>query len=111
MCPYWKYGLPALRDSLIALPARPRRHDFPYLPQLPTDDRNRIESAIVDDWAVELFRYCRRCSSPGLRMVAMLTDAQEHLNDAYARVGIEPTDAAMDRVRSWQRLAARFDTT
>jgi hypothetical protein len=107
--PYFRYGAPALYTKLGALPSR-RQAEPPFAIDPPTNERIRVECAIVDDWAIELFRFCYRRSSAALRMNAMLIEVERSLEpaDANLRIGLFPTVEACHRVMMWRRLAMRL---
>jgi hypothetical protein len=103
--PYFRYGVPALRDRLRALPTR-RQPQPPFELNPATQERIQIECGIVDEWAIELLDYCRHRPYGDLRFHAMLLEAR-HIdpNDAYWRMAFNPTWEACARVREWLQFA------
>jgi hypothetical protein len=101
----FKYGEPALRDQLLSLPPWPRQQP-PGVYELPPRDRIEIECCIVDDWAVELFEYCRTRPQSGLRMTAMLDQVDKAISpwDRH-RIGLHTSIECFERIVFWQRLA------
>ncbi len=100
--PYGRYGKLALCNKLLELPSRRQSHP-PFELQAPTKERIELECQIVDDWAIDLFRYCCRRPQPGLRMYAMVANAARDFNpaDVYMRLGLYPTYEACARIRAW----------
>ena len=94
---YRTYGAHALVERLLALPSRP-------IADPPTPERIDLECQIVDQWAVELFQYCRTRHSCGLRMYAMISAAHNY------GIRLHATWEAHDRIWMWKRLAERMHT-
>jgi hypothetical protein len=104
---YFKYGTPALINRLLALPERSDKHNLSRANE--TRQRTSIECDIVDDWATNLFVYCLKRSASGLRMVAILSDAERSIAPGDpARIGLYPTWSTLERIREWHRLAMRM---
>lgn len=103
--PYFRYGVPALRDKLLALPMR-RRAPSPVALCAATEELIQTECRIVDEWAIDLFKYCHRRPHGDRRFHAMLVQARDiDPNDAHWRMGLFPTWEACERVHHWLRLA------
>jgi hypothetical protein len=102
--PYLRFGAASLRDRLIALPERERPKSL-YRLDDPVD-RATQECAVIDAWALELFRYCSRRPPTGLRMVAMLSETESCIKPGDPqRIGLHLTWGAFERLQSWHRLA------
>lgn len=73
-----------------------------------SDNRRVAERALFDEWAVDLFLYCRQEPQSGLRYLAMLHDAEARTALALAKEGYDVSLAAMTRLRDWRKLAMQL---
>lgn len=99
--PGYQFGFTALYMQLLGASQRSNHKDFD------TNAQAQLECAIIDEWAIILFRYCRRHPRSGLRMYAMLSHAEDHLWMMLAREhGCSGTPEAIQRLRKWRNWAA-----
>ena len=102
------YGTSALEGRLAAMPERPLssgwRDPYPL-----TDEFADKQCAIVDDWVANLYLYCRRRPPTGLRMYAMVCDAERWLNSSQPiREGIPVTIKTRNHMARWMLRIARM---
>ncbi len=106
--PLLKYGQPALLDRLFALATGPVSHN---VSKESRSDLAEMECEAIDEWAIGLFEHCRKQPPAGLRMMAMLDQVEVAVGPwDRRRIGLRASFEANERLRAWQRFAARLAT-
>lgn len=105
---YFDVGGAALCERLLALPPWQRTKPIGEWEEPPAT-RVALECEIIDEWATELFQYCRQRPPLGLRMLAMMDNIERSVSPFdQSRIGLTISWPAFKRLLGWQRLAGRL---
>ena len=98
--PYLEIGAPALSERLGAL--------YAIFKDPLSENRSAAERTLVDEWAVDLFSYCRQKPMAGLRFLAMLQDAETQTYLVLTKDGFRVSLVVGLRLGFWKRIATQL---